>query len=321
MGSSTGSIRVRVAADAQDEVGHLPGDTLHGHDVGEQGRGADDEQGIGGGDGGVLQALLEGGPVQRPVQEQGDEQGIDHGNGGGLGGGEPTQSEAGQDDQRRDQGGDGVDELLEQVLQVEGMALIFAHDGKDEDHHHQQDAHQQAGDHTAHEQLVHADAGYAAIDDQGDRGREDGTDHRGGGSDRAGELLVIAVLGHGLHLDGAQTAGVGYKSGSLHLWTNSFLCPGAETAFKEGAGGYGAVMYSWGRNNEYGASWKDPAYRAVKISSLGNVSTKLLLMDATDWQTEYEKASYNKYYAIYGEKKQSEGASNTPPRPTATTRR
>ena len=110
-----------------------------------------------------------------------------------------------------------------------------------------------------------------------------------------------------------QTAGVGYKSGSLHLWTNSFLCPGAETAFKEGAGGYGAVMYSWGRNNEYGASWKDPAYRAVKISSLGNVSTKLLLMDATDWQTEYEKASYNKYYAIYGEKKQSEGASNATP--------
>lgn len=114
-----------------------------------------------------------------------------------------------------------------------------------------------------------------------------------------------------------QTAGVGYNPNSLSYWSSSFLCPGAEVAFNETnssrEGGYGAVMYSWGRNNEYGASWKDPAYRAVKISSLGNVSTKLLLMDATDWQTEYEKASYNKYYAIYGEKKQSEGASNATP--------
>ena len=139
-----------IAADAQDHVGHLAGDALHGHDVSKQGGGADDEQGVGGGDGGVLQALAEGLPVQGPVQKQGDEQGVDHRDGGGLRGGEPAAHEAAQDDDRGDEGGDGAQELANQRLEAEGVALILAHDGEAQDHDHQQQAHEHAGDHAAH---------------------------------------------------------------------------------------------------------------------------------------------------------------------------
>ena len=109
-------------------------------------------------------------------------------------GGEPAHHEATQDDDRGDEGGDGAQELADQGPQAEGVALIPAHDGEVKDHHHEQYAHQQAGHHAAHEQLVHTDAGYTSVDDQGDGGREDGSDDGGGRGDGAGEVLVIAVL-------------------------------------------------------------------------------------------------------------------------------
>ncbi len=114
-----------------------------------------------------------------------------------------------------------------------------------------------------------------------------------------------------------QTVGVGYNPNAKDYWASNFLCPGAESSFKENNsnrnGGYANIMFSYGRNNEYGSSWEVPVMRCVKISSLKNVSTKLLVMDATDYNAEYEKASYNKYYAVQGEKPQSEGGSNTTP--------
>ena len=86
--------------------------------------------------------------------------------------------------------------------------LVLAAHGEPIDHHHQQDSHEHAGHHAAHKQLIHAYGGNAAINNQRYRRRKDGADHRGRGSHRAGEILVITIFGHGLHFNRAQSAGV-----------------------------------------------------------------------------------------------------------------
>ena len=86
------------------------------------------------------------------------------------------------------------------------MALELIFDGKEKYQNHQGYTHQQTGQHAAHEQLGHADAGRRAVNDQGDAGRENGSDDRGSRRHRAGKVVVVAVFGHSLHLDGAKAA-------------------------------------------------------------------------------------------------------------------
>ena len=102
-----------------------------------------------------------------------------------------------------------MNELTRQIAQVESGALVAALDGVDVDEHHHQHCHDQRRDHTAHKQLGHTDRGRRAVYDQRDRGREDGADDRGGSSNGSGEIIVVAVVTHGLDLDSAQTASVG----------------------------------------------------------------------------------------------------------------
>ncbi len=112
-----------------------------------------------------------------------------------------------------------------------------------------------------------------------------------------------------------NTVGVSYNPSAKSYWAAGFLCPGAEAAFKDAStsrkGGYAQVMWSYGRNNEFGSSWKNPILRCVKVTSLKNTSGKLLVMDATDYNVEYGKSNYNSYYAVHGEKTQAEGGTNT----------
>lgn len=114
-----------------------------------------------------------------------------------------------------------------------------------------------------------------------------------------------------------KAVGVAYNTRGPNYWLSSFLCPGAEAAYRDNSGyredRFAAVAFSWGRNSEYGASWRIPVMRCVKLSSLKKSSSKLLFMDATDLNVEYEKACFNQYYAINGEKTQAEGGTNTTP--------
>lgn len=111
-----------------------------------------------------------------------------------------------------------------------------------------------------------------------------------------------------------RTVGVAYNPNSPKYWSRGFLCPEASISLNEVAsqrdGGYANIQYSYGRNNEYGPSWKIPEIRCIKIGRLKNPSGKLLVMDATDWNVEYDKANS---YRLYGEKNQHNGGVNVMP--------
>ncbi len=111
-----------------------------------------------------------------------------------------------------------------------------------------------------------------------------------------------------------KNIGISYNPAKMKYWNASFLCPEATLSLGETSadrsGGYANVEWSYGRNNEYGASWNDPNYRCVKIARLKNSSNKLLVMDATDWNAEYSKANS---WRLYGEKNQTNGGVNTMP--------
>ncbi len=114
-----------------------------------------------------------------------------------------------------------------------------------------------------------------------------------------------------------NTVGVSVSPTSKSYWAAGFLCPGAEASFKDTdgsrKGGYAQIMWSYGRNNEFGAVWNNPVFRTVKVTSLKNTSSKLLVMDATDYNTDYSKANNKSYYMVHGEKTQAEGGTNTMP--------
>ena len=68
------------------------------------------------------------------------------------------------------------------------------------DHRHQCEGAENTGDDTAQKQLSDGDIGDHPVKHHGDRGRHQRTDQRGRGRDRAGEIVVIAGLAHGLGL-------------------------------------------------------------------------------------------------------------------------
>lgn len=97
--------------------------------------------------------------------------------------------------------------------------------------------------------------------------------------------------------------GVGYKNDDPQFVTPGFLCPAGTLVSSPGRNkdGYNDISVVYGRNNEYGSSWRIPTDRVVKIGRLRGPSGKFAVMDANDWKAEYEKANYNTNYLLYGE--------------------
>lgn len=98
-----------------------------------------------------------------------------------------------------------------------------------------------------------------------------------------------------------KTLGVSYNPSDPKYMAAGFLCPDATIAHSEDtssakAGGYANMQRSYGRNNEYGPNWDNPGPRVIKINRLTNPSNKLLIMDATDWNAEYNKG--NRYLTV-----------------------
>ena len=97
--------------------------------------------------------------------------------------------------------------------------------------------------------------------------------------------------------------GVGYKGDDPQFVTPGFLCPAGTLVSSPGRSkeGYNDISVVYGRNNEYGSSWRIPTHRVTKIDRLRGPSNKLAVMDANDWKAEYNKANYNTHYLLNGE--------------------
>jgi hypothetical protein len=80
---------------------------------------------------------------------------------------------------------------------------------------HQDHRHQHAGDQPAGEKLADRDVADDAENDHGQRWRNDRADGRGRRGDADRELVLVAMVAHGLDLDGTEAAGIGDR-GSRH---------------------------------------------------------------------------------------------------------
>ena len=78
---------------------------------------------------------------------------------------------------------------------------------RDGEHHQQR--HHDAGQDAGHEQRADRDVGHHAVDDEGQRRREDRPERRGGGGDADRGLDRVAVVLHRLDLDRADAGGIG----------------------------------------------------------------------------------------------------------------
>ena len=97
--------------------------------------------------------------------------------------------------------------------------------------------------------------------------------------------------------------GLKFKGDDPQFVTPSFLCPNGTLVNQSGRNkdGFADMSVVYGRNNEFGTSWRTPNHRVTKIDRLRNPSGKLAVMDANDWNAEYPKANYNTNYLMTGE--------------------
>ncbi len=87
--------------------------------------------------------------------------------------------------------------------------------GEEGDGAHHEDRHHDAGDEPAEEQRADRDVRHHPVDDEGQRRRDDRAERRRGGGHADGEFGRIAVVLHGLDLDGAEAGRVG-NGGARH---------------------------------------------------------------------------------------------------------
>ena len=85
-------------------------------------------------------------------------------------------------------------------------------------------------------------------------------------------------------------------------WPVGLMCPKASAAFSNASAGLSQMTYSYGRNNEFGASWNVPVIRGIKLSRLRKPSDKIDFIDGIDWQVRYGKANLPLYYGLTGER-------------------
>jgi hypothetical protein len=102
----------------------------------------------------------------------------------------------------------------------------MAFQGKERDQRHQAYRDQQTGHDAAHEQILDGHAGRHAVEDHHRAWRNDGADDGGGCGDGRAEPDVVALIGHGLDFDRAETGRVrdggaghaGKQRGAEHVY-------------------------------------------------------------------------------------------------------
>ena len=195
-----------VAGDAGDEGGRLGGDVQIGQAVAERTGEGDQDQYNRQGVNALFQALPDALPVESSVDIHRHNQRVDDRDGRRLGGREDAADNADHDDQHREQGPDGLADLLDEVLQGEGCSLgIIALYRDDVGPNHQGDRKQRAGDIAGHEERADRDAaGRSRKNDHVVAGRNQQAFAGGRDRNRGGEVRVIALVHHHRDQDGAQ---------------------------------------------------------------------------------------------------------------------
>lgn len=100
-----------------------------------------------------------------------------------------------------------------------------------------------------------------------------------------------------------QLLGIRFKEDDPQFVVPSFLCPNGTLVNENDRhkDGFSDISVVYGRNDEFGSSWRIPNHRVTKLERLRNPSSKLAAMDANDWKTEYAKADYWNNYSQTGE--------------------
>ena len=97
--------------------------------------------------------------------------------------------------------------------------------------------------------------------------------------------------------------GIKFKEDDPQFVAPAFLFPKGTLINESGRqkDGLADISVVYGRNDEFGSSWRIPNHRVTKLERLHNPSGKLAAMDANDWKTEYSKADYRNNYLQTGE--------------------
>ena len=99
---------------------------------------------------------------------------------------------------------------------------------------------------------------------------------------------------------------------STNYWNTGLICPGATEALKNTNKNYpncAMITRAYGVNAEGYPSSTDP-YRSIKSSLIKNPSSKIWLIDGSDWVIRYPKACAPNAYYLWGENYNSSSQNN-----------
>ena len=96
---------------------------------------------------------------------------------------------------------------------------------------------------------------------------------------------------------------LGMEAKQSSWWNNGLICPGATEAFKTTDKNYPNclnVQRSYGVSREGYPTSTDP-YRSVKNTQVKNPSSKVWMLDGSDWVLAYSRANAPSAYYLWGE--------------------
>ena len=151
---------------------------------------------------------------QRTIDAAGEQQRIGGSNSGCFGRRDDARINAAEQDHRQHQRGQGIlhdpGHLAHRHRRLDRQIVA---PGDEDDHHHQRDTHEHAGQESAEKQVSHRGIRHHGVEHHGDGGRDDRADGGGGRGERAGEAgLVAAFLQH--HLDHKLAGTGGIRNGA-----------------------------------------------------------------------------------------------------------
>ena len=105
---------------------------------------------------------------------------------------------------------------------------------------------------------------------------------------------------------------LGMDDSQTNYWNTGLICPGATEALKKTNKDYpncAMITRAYGVNAEGYPSSTDP-YRSIKSSLIKNPSSKIWLIDGSDWVIRYPKACAPNAYYLWGENYNSSSQNN-----------
>lgn len=262
-----------VVSDGEDAVEHQFAQMLELEHPAEQRRGGDDGQGGDNAGDGLADALANVGKRHFTVENADGEEAVGNGDAGRLGGGERAAGDAAQNNGDHQQGPEALAEPVQDFLKrTLGVDFVFAPFGLDEHKDAQHDGDYDTRSDTRHEQGSHRHAGGCAVNDHGDGRRDNGTHGGGGRCDAEDQVVLIALVAHGLDFHRAQAAhvrqgGAGHAGKDkgrqdVHVGETAGEVTQDGAAETEDAVRDAALIHDDARHHEHGNGQKDEVVQA-----------------------------------------------------------